>query len=377
VNNHNAALTAARVALAQTKKAYFEASREVELLMSQPPIEYAATQAMLTAAANGEGGALLTQQQLASPGGGGQLESDILSVTQLIIDLGLQLKEAEDNYQEAQAKHEEAEAGLTVAQEAIQALDDEHTAKNNTIQEDAEALQEAHTRFDEAQKAVTELEKIENQRTRELADARQSLQLLQESAEQVSSREAAAEAANELKQRLLEKFSEEDAARYLTVEVLSKKIAKLQAKINDAEREMGGSTEDLKVQLQQAQMTLDTDGRRKQGIITTYKMLRAALFRRERKLNELDQQLEAVINQRFNYYMRKKRHNGEIVLDREKQSLSLGVRITSEGDGSGMVKDLKQLSGGERSFTTVAFTLALAEWWREVLYDSGLHTGIS
>jgi structural maintenance of chromosomes protein 6 len=363
LTEHNKVLTTARLDLASTKKSHFEAFRQVELLMSQPPVEYAATQAMLTAAAYGEG--VLTQQQLALPGGiggsggGDQLESDILAVTQLIIDLGQQLKEAEDNHHEAQAKHAEADAGLKAAQEAIQVLSQEQSMKNNTVQEDAHALQEAQDRFDEGQKAVQELEKISNQRLRELADARQSLELLQEAAEQVSTRGAADEAANELKARLLEKFSEQEAARYLTVEVLSRKISKLQAKINDAEREMGGSTEDLKVQLQHAQMALDTDGRRKQGIIATYKMLRAALVRRERKLNELDQQLEAVINQRFNHYMRKKRHNGEIVLDREKQSLSLGVRITSEADNMGTVKDLKQLSGGERSFTTVAFTLAL------------------
>ena len=55
---------------------------------------------------------------------------------------------------------------------------------------------------------------------------------------------------------------------------------------------------------------------------------------------------------------------GMIKLDRKARSLSLKVTVNSQpggggGGGGAAVKDLKQLSGGERSYTTVAFTLAL------------------
>jgi chromosome segregation ATPase len=74
----------------------------------------------------------------------------------------------------------------------------------------------------------------------------------------------------------------------------------------------------------------------------------------------VDQQVETVVNQRFNSYMQKKMHLGRVKLDRRNRSLELAVQVDGKmAKGAGAVRDLKQLSGGERSYTTVAFTLAL------------------
>ena len=58
--------------------------------------------------------------------------------------------------------------------------------------------------------------------------------------------------------------------------------------------------------------------------------------------------------------MKKKGHTGSVRINRQEGSLRLKVTIGGKAAGdTGAVRDLKQLSGGERSFATVAFTLAL------------------
>ena len=51
---------------------------------------------------------------------------------------------------------------------------------------------------------------------------------------------------------------------------------------------------------------------------------------------------------------------GSIKLHYTKQQMELKVRLGDDRSKKGVVKDMKSLSGGERSFTTLCFMLALA-----------------
>ena len=60
--------------------------------------------------------------------------------------------------------------------------------------------------------------------------------------------------------------------------------------------------------------------------------------------------------------MHKRAFQGTIKLDYEAEKLDVKVRVDGGGGGRhSSTKDMKSLSGGERSFITVCFMLALAQ----------------
>jgi len=93
--------------------------------------------------------------------------------------------------------------------------------------------------------------------------------------------------------------------------------------------------------------------------LNLFKGLQDAYKQREAKLFQVDDFVERTVSSKFRHYMRKKGHFGKIVVRRKEKKLEIGVRIGSDKKKESVIKDLKQLSGGERSFATVAFALAL------------------
>ena len=62
----------------------------------------------------------------------------------------------------------------------------------------------------------------------------------------------------------------------------------------------------------------------------------------------------------FNVYMSQRGHTGRLVFNHEEKTLDLEISLQKQSS-SGVVTDAKSLSGGERSFSTVCFVLALWE----------------
>jgi len=150
---------------------------------------------------------------------------------------------------------------------------------------------------------------------------------------------------------------DEKIGKFFTQSMLMKKIKGTNKKIEDAEKDAGGTLDALEDAYEKAHKALLKEGEEMKNTLNIHAAMRASYRRRKAKLAEVDAAVETMVSQRFNMYMRKKGHMGRLKLDREEQKLTLLVRIGENTNQA--VKDLKQLSGGERSFTTVAFTLAL------------------
>lgn len=60
----------------------------------------------------------------------------------------------------------------------------------------------------------------------------------------------------------------------------------------------------------------------------------------------------------FQNYVNSRQYNGNLIFDHHEQKLDIVVNPSKTSEGK-EVKDLKSLSGGERSFSTVAFLLSL------------------
>ncbi|KAF5830374.1 hypothetical protein DUNSADRAFT_14671, partial [Dunaliella salina] len=68
-------------------------------------------------------------------------------------------------------------------------------------------------------------------------------------------------------------------------------------------------------------------------------------------------------NEKFHMYLARRGHLGQLRVDHDQELVTIQVKVKGASDpNAAWVKDLKQLSGGERSYTTVAFLLALGQW---------------
>ena len=330
--------TEVRKECANARKEEFQATQAFQSLRDDPPAEVLALQAI----------------------DDDSIHAEIMTSTQVIMDIGEQVADAKVVLDRARSALSGIEEQLSRLSERAERLQDENQNTLSAFHGDTQALVAAESRLSNARNVQQELENVTIARLRELEDQKKGLNVLLETAPILCTREEAAEAKATLIEKLVEKkdWSQNDFDKFFSLQLLTSNIERLHKKLKEAEQHSGGCLGDIELALEEANAELERDGRSKQAVVSTYSLLKRALRHREQKLRDLDQQLETVINQRFHSYMKRKKHGGKITIDREKESLSLGVRITT-GPGSEHVKDLKQLSGGERSFTTVAFTLAL------------------
>lgn len=82
------------------------------------------------------------------------------------------------------------------------------------------------------------------------------------------------------------------------------------------------------------------------------------MTQRRKALEGCTTHLAKQISSQFHILLKKRGYNGKMVLDHHKKQLTMEVKVEQSGK-SAMTKDMKALSGGERSFTTVCFILAL------------------
>jgi hypothetical protein len=345
------AARAARQRLAASKSRGARATQAVAQLLTQVPPEVAATQA---AAAGGEG---------EDASGGDALQAGIVAATQAEADfLGQAAGERAGAVAAAQAEAE-ADAALRAKQRELEELRDRNTEFVDEFGRETEALAAARLRLAAAQARSAAVE--EDQAAREAgAQVHRAKRALMATAaeEQCSRAEAdAARARCEGRARAKAGVTDAQVAQLLTVPLLSQKAERMRRRIAEVERSAGAPLLTLEAELKAADKEAAGRGRQRAEAIDLHSKLRASYRRRKAKLEEVDAAVEEHVNRRFNHYMRRKGHLGRLKLDRAAHSLSLSVQVAERrgGTGGGAVKDLKQLSGGERSFTTVAFTLAL------------------
>lgn len=86
--------------------------------------------------------------------------------------------------------------------------------------------------------------------------------------------------------------------------------------------------------------------------------MKEALDTRENKTNTFTQSKALRCSMDFTNYLSTRNYNGQLKFNHEEQKLDIIVNPSKSKEGK-ETKDLKSLSGGERSFSTVAFLLAL------------------
>ncbi|KAI3430279.1 hypothetical protein D9Q98_004875 [Chlorella vulgaris] len=290
-------------------------------------------------------------------------QAELWKAAQGCVDLEQQLRELGREAEAAQAALVLAQQGMQEKREAIARLNEENEAFVSSYDQQVQQLAAVAGRLEDTRAAEEDQRAKRGQLEALATQQAQMLSQLEEGAAKICSREVAAEARREVEARLRSRqdLTEEQVAALMTAELLHKKIKVLERKIAEHEREAGGSLPEVQDAFAASTARMGREGRRAREALSMFQVIEDALKLRVRKLSELDHRLEDLVNAKFRAYMWKKGHSGMIKLDRKAQSLQLKVQIGSKGskEAGGAVKDLKQLSGGERSYTTVAFTLAL------------------
>lgn len=141
------------------------------------------------------------------------------------------------------------------------------------------------------------------------------------------------------------------------------KIERAKKKIEDEKRRRRLTESDPQVAFEKymrAQTDLDGNMKQIEAIDENVGLLTADLKNRRKKWRLFRQHIVDMTNDTFNDILNRKGSSGELEFDHSEGTLDLVVQKDSTQEAT-QTKDVKALSGGERSFTTLALLLALGE----------------
>eukprot|EP00850_Spirogloea_muscicola_P006611 SM000031S11620 [mRNA] locus=s31:685018:693475:- [translate_table: standard] len=273
----------------------------------------------------------------------GELEEDLQKLKQQIHDqsknlegLEQRLAMASSKWEEAQKRHSSHQGKLKEALGVLDIADRE--------------MSDVGAKLTEAKRHVlhyeaflqNDMEEAINKRNKELEEIRQRRQ------------SAAAEASA--------KCSEEEASALgpcnLTMEGLRAKVTLLQERIDRDSRRQNTSNEELVREYQDVADQVSERVRTLEVGHERYKRLRSLMAIRAKGLILMAKHLKSQASWLFNSHLLRKGFRGKLDIDYDKNALELKVVMPSDSSGTA-VKDTRALSGGERSFSTLAFVLTL------------------
>eukprot|EP00879_Flechtneria_rotunda_P009100 GHRR01009527.1.p1 GENE.GHRR01009527.1~~GHRR01009527.1.p1 ORF type:complete len:738 (+),score=285.10 GHRR01009527.1:656-2869(+) len=147
------------------------------------------------------------------------------------------------------------------------------------------------------------------------------------------------------------------------VEAFRKKAADFDKQIMTMEKDAGGSKAELEYQRDKAQTDYARHDYSYRNMKNVYVITKDAVADRWQKFHRLFEDVKIMVSSKFMLYMRRRGHMGKVRIKDGELKLLVKINARSvDAKQNKAVTDLKQLSGGERSFTTVAFILALGEF---------------
>ncbi|KAF5181437.1 Structural maintenance of chromosomes protein [Thalictrum thalictroides] len=145
-----------------------------------------------------------------------------------------------------------------------------------------------------------------------------------------------------------------------TPEQLSAQIKSLNLRLQKESRSHVDSIDDLRDLYEKKQRKISRKQKNYDSFREKLKVCEKALNLRWRKFNRNASYLRCQLTWRFNGHLGKKGISGSTKVNYEERTLSVEVKMPQDAS-SNSVRDTRGLSGGERSFSTLCFALALHE----------------
>lgn len=141
---------------------------------------------------------------------------------------------------------------------------------------------------------------------------------------------------------------------------MSKEIERVERKIKSAENDAGGDKDDLERRHDKLYKEYTKIDIKFKAGVDIYKAMEKSLEYRKQGYARLHKATVGITSDDFHRYMKRRQHLGRVVVEEELGELTIEVKVKGLVDKDAKaVRDLKQLSGGERSYTATSYLLAV------------------
>jgi len=165
--------------------------------------------------------------------------------------------------------------------------------------------------------------------------------------------------AEELKAMLEQSTSfSEEIATDRTVKSLESEISKMESRVQ-REEQSRGNAEDITRKYHEAFTKYKEVCSRIKSFKRFHKQLEKVIYKRARQFDNFRRYIVSRAKQYFMMTLSQRGYSGKLKIDHDEETLSIQVNVQLTKGTS--TKDTKSLSGGERSFSTICFIMALWE----------------
>jgi structural maintenance of chromosomes protein 6 len=283
------------------------------------------------------------------------VESSVMTEIQQFLTQRNAAQQAVETYEQmlAQGAQRYAEAEAT-----FQPLKEKNTSNEEQHRQMAEHVAQMQAAVEKAQAPLTKSKHTMSQVRKVLSEAEKEKKQLEK--ECVERREYIASVIPMVEQTYGERIHD---PQQRDVDTLKREKLALEAKQKKEEAKTGGKSIEALAKAAEIAAKLATEGR--DGI----EMVRQIGEKEEEAFKERKSHYRKEAKARgkmasseFNRRLSRKNHAGELMFDHQNETLRLEVKRNSQDVDSAATQDARNLSGGERSFTTLAFELAMWEF---------------